>query len=153
MINSGNFVWSLVSHCIKKYSNDPNDEIKTKIYTCSPVSDVGVEKYKFFKGGLRPKLHHCFYGISLLISCRKRLDQFSQSYEITKFWIQGKCPHTPETFHTWFSSHIFLHLRKKNLQRNLMVFFIILHKIIKLNDHTAPRRKWRHPGEWTYIIC
>ena len=82
-------------------------------------------------GDLRPKLHPCFYGISLLILRRKSLAQsflaFSRSYKVTRFWIHRKWRHTGE-----FTKHLtpgFLYFSKflwrRNLEQSFMVFATI----------------------------
>ena len=80
------------------------------------------------KGNLRPKTHHCFYGITLFIFYGKRalnkvlwcFDQFPRSYEVAKFWLQLEWCHTlkftnSHPIHSWFPMHIFVNFIEKEL--------------------------------------
>ena len=83
---------------------------------------VFFSKRKLVSGYLRSKLHTCFYGISLLSICRKRLAQsFVAFWSVFKklwsckvlnlAWVTS-CPQMGKTFHTCFL-HIFVQSMKK----------------------------------------
>ena len=92
-----------------------------------------------FKGNLRSKTHHCFYGIILLIWWKKiffvqSFDQSSRSYEVTKLWIWSEWRHTrkyTKHFIPGVLCTFLLILWKKNLSHSFMVVLIILNELVK----------------------
>ena len=77
-----------------------------------------------FKGNLRSKTHHCFYGIILLIWWKKIF--FVQSFVglwsvLTKLWSYKALnlewvtshPQIYKTFHSWCSLHVFIDFMEK----------------------------------------
>ena len=97
-----------------------------------------------FKGGLRPKLHSCFYGITLLILCRKRLAQsFVGFWSIfTKLWSHKLLNSAQITSYREYTKHrtpgflciFLLILWRKRLQQSFMAFLSISDELMKFQS-------------------
>ena len=100
--------------------------------------------FNILKGDLRPKLHFCFYDISLL-TFLKRLTQsfvlfpsvFTKLWNyriLNSAWVTSYSRMKKKTFYTWFSLHIFVNFMKKETSTkfySILDFFYQSYEITK----------------------